>query len=82
VPLDRLAQALAADGGQVTLTELPAGLAVRVRRRTEATTQDIHVTVPESGAYLILSFSTPLDQLADAMVDLFDSIAGTLRWIP
>lgn len=43
---------------------------------------DIHVAVPESGAYLILSFSTPLDQLADAMVDLFDSIANTLRWIP
>lgn len=79
---DRLAQALAADGGQVTVTELPAGPAVRVRRRTEATTLDVHVAVPESGAYLLLSFSTPLDALADAMVDLFDSIASTLRWIP
>ena len=79
---DRLAQTLTDNGGQVTLTEIPAGPAVRVRRRREATTLDIHVVVPESGAYLILSFSTPLDQLADAMVDLFDSIVGTLRWIP
>jgi len=82
VPTDRLARALAADGGQVTLTEIPAGPAVRVRRQADTTTLDIHVAVPESGAYLILSFSTPLDQLADAMVDLFDSIAGTLRWLP
>jgi hypothetical protein len=29
----------------------------------------------------MLSFSTPLDELADAMVGLFDSIAGTLRWL-
>jgi hypothetical protein len=79
---DRLAQTLADDGGQVMLTEIPAGPAVRVRCQTDTTRLDIHVAVPESGAYLILSFSTPLDQLADAMVDLFDSIAGTLRWIP
>jgi hypothetical protein len=82
VPPDRLARELAAGGGRVTLIELPAGPGVRVRRRVEATMLDIHVAVPESGAYLILSFSTPLDQLADAMVDLFDSIANTLRWIP
>ena len=79
---DRLAQALADDGGQVTLTEIPAGPAVRVRHRGEATTLDVHVVVPESGAYLLLSFSTPLDTLADAMVNLFDSIASTLRWVP
>jgi hypothetical protein len=79
---DRLAQALADDGGQVALTQLPAGPAVRVRRRAEATILDVHVIVPESGAYLVLSFSTPLNALADAMLDLFDSIASTLRWIP
>jgi len=79
---NRLAKTLGNDGGQVTTTEIPAGSAVRVRRQADTTTLDIHVGVPESGAYLILSFSTPLDQLADAMVDLFDSIAGTLRWIP
>lgn len=82
VPPDRLAESLADGGGRVTLVDLPAGPAVRVRRQAESATLDIHVTVPESGSYLILSFSTPLNQLADAMADLFDSIAGTLRWIP
>lgn len=79
---ERLAQALADDGGRVTLIELPAGSAVRVHRRADATTLDLHVAVPGSGAYLMLSFSTPLAALADAMVGLFDSIASTLRWIP
>jgi hypothetical protein len=36
----------------------------------------------ERSVYLILSFSTPLNVLADAMIILFDSIASTLRWIP
>jgi hypothetical protein len=30
----------------------------------------------------ILSFSIPLEPLADALVGLFDVLAGTLRWIP
>lgn len=50
--------------------------------RPTVTSLDIHVPVPGSGAYLILSFSTPLDPLADAMAGLFDAIAATLRWIP
>jgi hypothetical protein len=29
---------------------------------------------------LLLSFSTPMDPIADAMVALFDAIAGSLRW--
>jgi hypothetical protein len=29
---------------------------------------------------LLLSFSTPIDAIADAMVGLFDAIAGSLRW--
>jgi len=90
----RLAESMSGDDAQVTLASLPAGPAVRVRRRTApgenggtgyrsaVTNLDIHVPVPGSGAYLILSFSTPLDLLADAMAGLFDAIAGTLRWIP
>jgi len=31
---------------------------------------------------LLLSFSTPLAPLADALVGMFDAIAATLRWIP
>jgi hypothetical protein len=69
-------------GGQVTLADLPVGRAIRVCRRAEAVILDLHVPVPDSGAYLILSFSTPLNVLADAMIILFDSIASTLRWIP
>jgi len=81
VSAKRLADDLAADGGEVTVTEYPAGNAVRVRRRAKVTSLDVHFPVPDSGAYLMLSFSTPLDELADAMVGLFDSIAGTLRWL-
>jgi hypothetical protein len=44
---DRLARALADDGGQVTLAEIAAGPTVRVRHRAEATTLDVHVVVPE-----------------------------------
>jgi hypothetical protein len=78
---ERLAKTLGNSLGQVTIVELPAGQAVRVRRRAEATILDVYVPVPESGAYLVLSFSTPLDALADAMIGLFDSVASTLRWI-
>jgi hypothetical protein len=78
--------------GQATLVELPSGTAVRTRRRTlpepddptgnilPVTNLDLYVPVPASGRYLVLAFSTTLDALADAMVDLFDAIARTLRW--
>jgi len=90
---ERLAETLAEDGQQVTLMDLSAGRAVRARRRSApegnpmdyqspVTNLDIHVPVPGSSAYLLLSFSTPLDPLADALVGMFDAIAGTLRWIP
>lgn len=79
---ERLARALAGDGRDVTLTELPAGPAVRVRwEDPPVTSLDVYVPVPGSGAYLMLSFSTPLAPLASALVGMFDAIAGTLRWI-
>jgi hypothetical protein len=78
----RLSETLMQSGGQVTLTDLPVGPAIRVCQRTEAVRLDLHVPVPDSGAYLILSFSTPLTVIADAMIILFESIASTLRWIP
>jgi hypothetical protein len=79
---ERLAESLGKKFGQAALLKLPAGRAVRVRHRAPATILDLYVPVPESGAYLVLSFSTPVDALADAMIGLFDSIASTLRWIP
>ena len=81
------------DDRDVTLTDLPAGTAVRTRRRTvpaaddpsgnilPGTNLDLYVPVPASAQYLILAFSTSLDPLADSLVDLFDAIAGTLQWI-
>ncbi|KRV46642.1 hypothetical protein AQ490_12290 [Wenjunlia vitaminophila] len=80
---------------EVTVEDLPAGPSVRARLRTvptedagdavlgntlPVTSLDYHVPVPRSTAFLLLSFSTPLDALADAMVDLFDAVAGSLRW--
>jgi len=79
---------------EVSLTGLPAGTAVRTRRRTvppegdpsgnilPVTNLDLYVPVPASGSYLVLAFSTNLDPLADSMVNLFDAIAGTLQWLP
>lgn len=79
---------------EVTLTDLPAGAAVRTRRRTvppaddptgnilPVTNLDLFIPVPGSGSYLVLAFSTNLDPLADSMVGLFDAIAGTLQWLP
>ncbi len=78
----RLAEVLADEGGDVTVTCFPAGQAVRVRRGTTVTSLDIHFPVPDTGAYLVLSFAAPLDELADAMVTRFDSIASTLKWTP
>jgi len=41
---------------------------------------DVYVPVPGRPEMLLLSFSTPIDPIADAMVALFDAIAGSLRW--
>lgn len=43
-------------------------------------TLDYQVRVPGADAYLLLAFSTPLVPIADAMVELFDAIAGSLSW--
>lgn len=68
-------------GEEVTIIELPAGRAVRARRfDAPVTSLDLHIPVPGSSAWLLLSFSTPLVPLADALAGLFDAIAGTLRW--
>jgi hypothetical protein len=101
--LDDLAGRLAAEGKdsrEVSVVELPAGPALRVREEynpvvdrpptaeTEkdadyalpSVTLDYQVQVPRAEAILLLTFSTPLVQIADAMVDLFDAVAGSLSW--
>ncbi|MGW5136232.1 hypothetical protein [Streptomyces sp. NPDC004135] len=82
-----------AGSGEVTLETLPAvGRAARVLRRERAkqsrklgsefedTVVEYFVPVPDREEVLMLTFSTPLEPIADAMVELFDAVAGTLRW--
>ncbi|MEU5597009.1 hypothetical protein [Streptomyces sp. NPDC020298] len=101
LPAQALAEALAADGGEATVSieELPAGEAVRVRRLTtqpkpererdtdaapngshRSLSVEYHVPVPGTTAFLLLTFSTPLEPIADAMAELFDAVAGSLTW--
>ncbi|OON78393.1 hypothetical protein [Streptomyces tsukubensis] len=77
----------------VTVRELEAaGWAVR-RRGEEAadpaaqmgntlttTTLVYYVPIPATTRWLVLNFSTPMESLADRMVELFDTVAGTLYW--
>ncbi|MFF3988893.1 hypothetical protein ACFY0B_30430 [Streptomyces sp. NPDC001797] len=78
---------------QITAVELPfAGPATMRRTRTvpeaddssgsqlPVTVVDYAVGVPGTEAVLLLTFSTPLDMFADAMVELFEAVAKTLHW--
>lgn len=76
--------------GVVTLEA--AGKAVRERRKEapDPTTQlgnelpstlvTYYVPIPATKNWLLLNFSTPMDPLADKMVELFDVVANTLHW--
>ncbi|HEY5834536.1 hypothetical protein [Streptomyces sp.] len=80
-------------GQEISVEELPTGRAVRVRTRSvpapddpsgntlPVTSVDYRLPVPGTEAYLLLSFSTPLDPVADAMADLFDAVALSFRWM-
>lgn len=80
-------------GDEMGVLEVAGVPAARVRRREPATEADglstgelavtrlqVYVPVPDTTEMLLLSFSTPMDPIADAMVALFDAIAGSLRW--
>lgn len=82
-----------AGSGEVEPVKLPAaGPAARLLRRErpkqsrklgtefDDTIVEYFVPVPERDEVLLLTFSTPLEPIADAMVGLFDAVAGTLRW--
>jgi hypothetical protein len=74
---------LADDGSEVSATETATGPAVR-RLRSEAgvTLVDYFLPMPARTGMLALSFSTPVEPLAEALVMLFDAIAGSVRWLP
>jgi len=80
-------------GDEVGVLEVAGAPAARVRRREPITDTDglstgqlavtrlqVYVPVPNTTEMLLLSFSTPMDPVADAMVTLFDAVAGSLRW--
>jgi hypothetical protein len=80
-------------GDEVGVLEVAGAPAARVRRREPVTDTDglstgelavtrlqVYVPVPNTTEMLLLSFSTPMDPIADAMVALFDAIAGSLCW--
>lgn len=79
--------------GELGVVELAvAGRAVRHRQREApdperqlgntlpTTTLTYYVPIPATIRWLLLNFSTPVDPLADQMVELFDTVAGTLHW--
>jgi hypothetical protein len=41
---------------------------------------DYYLPIPHSQAFLLLSFSTPLEAIAEAMVGLFDAVAASFTW--
>jgi hypothetical protein len=86
VVAEELAQSFADDQRQVTVVDLPAGHAVRVLRRATAEHEsasaalEVFVPVPQSSAWLLLTFAAPLGPLIPALNKLFDAICMTLRW--
>lgn len=90
---EHLARRELGDGAELSVVELEgAGTAVRYRRRSNpvpeaqmgntlpTTAVTYYVPIPATVRWLMLSFSTPLDPLADQMVKLFDTVARTLHW--
>ncbi|KAB8167271.1 hypothetical protein FH607_010355 [Streptomyces mimosae] len=79
---------------EVTTVTLPSGEAVRCRRRgvpedapewgqppeRPGTIVDFTLPVPGSGGWPVLTFSTPIPELADPLTEMFDAIARSLRW--
>lgn len=75
------------DGKLVTTGTVAGQPAVRARHEaggagvTPVAGQDVYVLVPGADAWLLMSFSTPIVELAPQMQELFGAITGTLSWI-
>ncbi|MEU9554943.1 hypothetical protein [Streptomyces fumanus] len=96
---DLAARFSAEEEAEVSVADIPAGKAVRVRRTTgqpdrsvpvggtgpsealPSVTVQYQLPVPGTDGHLLLTFSTPLVRIADAMVELFDAVAGSLTWV-
>ncbi|WP_147255418.1 hypothetical protein [Streptomyces sp. PT12] len=79
---------------EVSVVRLPSGNAVRCRRletsdstrelgapkQRPSTLLEFYLPVPHSTAWLLLTFSAPLLELADAQMQLFDAVASSFRW--
>ena len=59
----------------------PPGASGQADEMLPAVTLDYQLPVPATQAHLLLTFSTPLVQIGDAMVELFDAVAGSLTWL-
>lgn len=90
--LGELVEQARAGGRAVEQVVLPGGRALRSLWREPpgpddpaglaTTCVDWHVPVPGEPAVLLLQFRTPLEPLAEVLVELFDAVAATLRWTP
>lgn len=94
--LGQLAERNRSAGRDVDQVQLPAGTALRTAWREASpqlaaddddgepmpatTCLDLHLPVPDAPRVLLLQFRTPMEPLADVLVELFDAIAETLRW--
>lgn len=85
-----LMEQLAGPDVTVSTVDLPLGTGVRRQylRWTEEsgvavtiTGLDFWVPMPVRGGYLVFAFSTPSLELAPALLDLFDAMAASLRWV-
>ena len=90
--LTDLAEEARGQGRTVTQADLAPGAALRSLWRQPprdddpsglvTTCLDVHVAVPYAPRVLLLQFRTPVEPLAEVLVEVFDAITGTLRWAP
>jgi hypothetical protein len=89
--VEALAPGFDDDGVQATVVELPSGRALRRQRVQPMDAEDLGVRqldtllvdylMPGPGeTALLLTFSSPLVPVAEALAELFEAVAGTVRW--
>ncbi|MFF5102117.1 hypothetical protein [Streptomyces sp. NPDC000134] len=59
----------------------PMGAAGSSAEALPSVTVSYQMPVPGTGGHLLLTFSSPLVRIADAMTELFDAVAGSLTWV-